>query len=48
MLGWRPVFDIDRVLVCDDLQLLEKRGLRPLGLFTMMRFRKARSARAAA
>ena len=48
MLGWRPVFDVERVLVCDDLQLLEKRGLRPLGLFTMMRFLKAREAQAAA
>ena len=48
MLGWRPVFDIERVLVCDDLQLVEKRGLRPLGLFTMMRFRKRCSAKAAA
>src|SRR5215467_2510761 len=48
MLGWRPVFDVERVLVCEDLQLVEKRGLRPLGLFTMMRFRKAREAKAAA
>jgi len=48
MLGWRPVFDIERVLVCEDLQLMEKRGLRPLGLFTMMRFRKARKTKAAA
>jgi phosphatidylethanolamine/phosphatidyl-N-methylethanolamine N-methyltransferase len=47
-LGWRPVFDIDRVLVCDDLELLEKRGLRPLGLFTMIRFRKRSEAKAAA
>jgi phosphatidylethanolamine/phosphatidyl-N-methylethanolamine N-methyltransferase len=47
-LGWRPVFDVDRVLVCDDLQLVDKRGLRPLGLFTMMRFRKASEAKAAA
>ena len=31
MLGWRPVFDIDRVLVCEDLKLMEKRrcGLGP-------------------
>src|SRR5499426_557691 len=29
MLGWRPVFDVERVLVCDDLVLMEKRGLRP-------------------
>jgi phosphatidylethanolamine/phosphatidyl-N-methylethanolamine N-methyltransferase len=48
MLGWRPVFDVERVLVCDDLTLMDKRGLRPWGLFTMMRFRKARQARAAA
>jgi phosphatidylethanolamine/phosphatidyl-N-methylethanolamine N-methyltransferase len=40
MLGWRPVFDVERVLVCDDLVLMEKRGLRPFGLFTMMRFHK--------
>ncbi|HEY1246407.1 MAG TPA: class I SAM-dependent methyltransferase [Hyphomicrobiaceae bacterium] len=40
-LGWRPVFDVGRVMGCGDLQLIEKRGLRPLGLFTMMRFRKA-------
>ena len=48
MLGWRPVFDVDRVLVCEDLHLVEKRGLRPLGLFTMMRFRKASEAKVAA
>ncbi len=48
MLGWRPVFDVERVLVCEDLALMEKRGLRPWGLFTMMRFRKAREAKAAA
>jgi phosphatidylethanolamine/phosphatidyl-N-methylethanolamine N-methyltransferase len=40
-LGWRPVFDVARVMGCGDLHLIEKRGLRPLGLFTMMRFRKA-------
>ena len=32
-IGWRPVFDIDRVLVCEDLTLVEKRGLRPVGPF---------------
>jgi phosphatidylethanolamine/phosphatidyl-N-methylethanolamine N-methyltransferase len=47
-LGWRPVFDIDRVMVCKDLALVEKRGLRPFGLFTMMRFRKDVQAMAAA
>jgi phosphatidylethanolamine/phosphatidyl-N-methylethanolamine N-methyltransferase len=40
-LGWRPVFDVARVMVCPDLHLFEKRELRPMGIFTMMRFRKA-------
>lgn len=48
MLGWRPVFDLERVLVCKDLTLIAKRGLRPWGLFTMIRFRKAKEAKAAA
>ena len=39
-IGWRPVFDVDRVMVCDDLKLIERRSLRPMGLFTMMRFSK--------
>ena len=39
-LGWRPVFDFERVMVCPELKLISKRGLRPLGLFTMMRFVK--------
>jgi phosphatidylethanolamine/phosphatidyl-N-methylethanolamine N-methyltransferase len=47
-LGWHPVFDVERVLVCKDLTLVEKRGLRPWGLFTMMRFRKSKEAKAAA
>jgi phosphatidylethanolamine/phosphatidyl-N-methylethanolamine N-methyltransferase len=47
-LGWRPLFEVERVMVCDDLQLVEKRGLRPMRLFTMMRFRKASATRAAA
>jgi phosphatidylethanolamine/phosphatidyl-N-methylethanolamine N-methyltransferase len=40
-LGWRPVFDVDRVMVCPELQLFESLELRPWGIFTMMRFRKA-------
>lgn len=47
-LGWRPVFDVQRVMGCGDLELIEQRGLRPLGIFTMMRFRKMREGRAAA
>jgi phosphatidylethanolamine/phosphatidyl-N-methylethanolamine N-methyltransferase len=40
-LGWRPVFDVARVMVCPELKLVEKRDLRPWGIFTMMRFKKA-------
>jgi phosphatidylethanolamine/phosphatidyl-N-methylethanolamine N-methyltransferase len=39
-IGWRPVFEFERVLVCDDLRLAERRALRPFGLFTMLRFIK--------
>ena len=39
-IGWRSVFDISRVTVCDDLQLVERKALRPFGLFTMLRFAK--------
>jgi phosphatidylethanolamine/phosphatidyl-N-methylethanolamine N-methyltransferase len=45
-LGWRPVFDVARVMVCEDLTLIERRPLRPMGLFTMLRFRKAGEAAA--
>jgi len=41
-LGWRPVFDVDRVMVCDNLRLVGRRALRPWGLFTMLRFEKIR------
>ena len=40
LIGWRPVFELDRVLVCDDLKLVERRSLKPFGLFTMLRFVK--------
>ena len=49
LIGWRSVFDLSRVMVCDDLQLIERRALRPLGIFTMLRFAKrATSQREAA
>jgi phosphatidylethanolamine/phosphatidyl-N-methylethanolamine N-methyltransferase len=44
-IGWRSVFDLTRVQVCDDLELIERKALRPLGLFTMVRFAKRDSAR---
>ena len=30
-LGWRPVFDVDRVMVCDNLKVVGRRALRPWG-----------------
>jgi phosphatidylethanolamine/phosphatidyl-N-methylethanolamine N-methyltransferase len=39
-LGWRPVFEMSNVMICPELELVEKRPLRPMGIFTMMRFRK--------
>lgn len=39
-IGWRPIFPVDRVMGCDSLELVERRSLRPLGLFTMLRFTK--------
>src|SRR5262245_61505846 len=47
-LGWRPVFEVGRVMGCGNLTLIERRGLRPFGLFTIMRFRKADEGKAAA
>ena len=44
LVGWHSVFDVSRVMVCDDLRLVDRRQLRPMGLFTMMRFRKEASA----
>lgn len=40
LVGWHSVFDVSRVMVCEDLKLVERQSLRPWGLFTMMRFRK--------
>jgi phosphatidylethanolamine/phosphatidyl-N-methylethanolamine N-methyltransferase len=37
------VFDGSRVMVCDDQKLMDRKSLRPLGIFTMMRFRKEAS-----
>ena len=40
-LGWHPVFDVERVLVCDDLREVSRATLKPLGLFTLITFEKA-------
>lgn len=43
-IGWRSVFDVSRVTICDDLELVERKSLRPFGLFTMLRFAKSTDA----
>ncbi len=40
IIGWRPVFPVERVLGNSGLRLTDTRSLRPLGLFTMLRFIK--------
>ncbi len=40
VVGWHSVFDVSRVMVCKDLELIDRCALRPWGLFTMLRFRK--------
>jgi phosphatidylethanolamine/phosphatidyl-N-methylethanolamine N-methyltransferase len=40
LVGWHSVFDVSRVMVCSDLKLMDRKALRPWGIFTMMRFRK--------
>lgn len=43
LVGWHSVFDVSRVMVCPDLKLMDRKALRPWGIFTMMRFRKEAS-----
>lgn len=40
LVGWHSVFEMSRVMGCQDLHLVERRSLRPWGLFTMLRFQK--------
>ncbi len=39
-LGWRPEFPKEAIMVCDNLKLEQELRMQPLGLFTMLRFRK--------
>jgi phosphatidylethanolamine/phosphatidyl-N-methylethanolamine N-methyltransferase len=41
-LGWHPIFPIERVMVRPNLSLIERVPLWPMGLFTLVRFRKLR------
>lgn len=43
-LGWHPIFPIERVLGHNNLSLIERKPLAPMGLFTLVRFRKLKSA----
>lgn len=43
-LGWHPIFPIDRVMVRPNLSLIERVPLWPMGLFTLVRFRKLKTA----
>ncbi len=40
LVGWHSVFDASRVMICEDLKLINRRSLRPWGIFTMMQFHK--------
>jgi phosphatidylethanolamine/phosphatidyl-N-methylethanolamine N-methyltransferase len=40
ILGWRPEFPVETLLIDDRLQLVERKPVRPFGFFTMLRFRK--------
>jgi phosphatidylethanolamine/phosphatidyl-N-methylethanolamine N-methyltransferase len=40
LIGWHSVFSLDNVMMCEDLDLAERRALMPFGLFTMLRFVK--------
>jgi len=39
-LGWHPVFETERVMVCPELALQEHTPMWPMGLFSMLRFVK--------
>lgn len=40
-LGWHPDFRIETITEMTTLELVETRSLQPMGLFTMLQFRKA-------
>ncbi len=43
-LGWHPVFETERVMVCPELALQEQTPMWPMGLFSMLRFVKRSEA----
>jgi phosphatidylethanolamine/phosphatidyl-N-methylethanolamine N-methyltransferase len=42
ILGWRPEFPVETLMVSGKLKLEENRPLKPLGLFTLLRFQRLR------
>lgn len=42
-LGWHPLFPIERVMGAAGLALVERKPLWPMGLFTLVRFRKTQT-----
>ena len=40
VLGWRPEFPLETLLVSDRLKLVETRPVRPFGFFTMLEFER--------
>jgi len=38
VLGWHSVFELSRVMVADTLKMRDRQSLRPMGIFTMLRF----------
>lgn len=44
LVGWHSVFELSRVMGCEDLKLVERKSLRPWGIFTMLRFQKEANA----
>jgi phosphatidylethanolamine/phosphatidyl-N-methylethanolamine N-methyltransferase len=40
ILGWRPEFPLETLLVSDELELVAKTPVRPFGFFTLLEFRR--------
>ena len=43
-LGWRPEFPVETIMVCSDLKIIDTVSLKPFGLFTLLRFKKAENS----
>ena len=43
---WNPQFPVDRVMVCDELELRESHDVHPFGMFKLLSFNKLEEAQA--